>query len=216
MSIIIQCQQQQAAMAALRYINSFNAAQLCPVQFPAVRQVSDFERKWLHHYEQLKKYKEKHGNFNISTKNKALYRWVYNQIYTYQLLKEGKSSLMTADCIRKLESINFPWINERTEERHDLWHKRFQELKDYMETHGNCNMSTRHGSLGPWISTQRYNYQSLKGGKSSLMTDDRIRKLESIGFCWSSKRRHDSGETYQHASNDGPENSKSGTNMLLS
>ena len=43
----------------------------------------------------------------------------------------------------------------------------------------------RHESLGIWTSTQRTNYRLLKEGKTSPMTDDRIRKLESIGFCWS-------------------------------
>ena len=52
---------------------------------------------------------------------------------------------MTDDRIRKLKSIGFQ-LNSAlaNKERHDLWHKRFQELKHYVETHGNCNISRRH------------------------------------------------------------------------
>ena len=95
---------------------------------------------------------------------------------------------MSDDRIRKLESIGFQWIIEgafSAEKLNDLWHKGFQELKKCMETHGNCNVPKNHGSLGNWIISQRQKYRLLKEGKPSPMSDDRIRKLESIGFCWS-------------------------------
>ena len=64
--------------------------------------------------------------------------WVNTQRQKYKLLKEGKSSTMSDDRIHKLESIGFQWISEvalPTEEKNDLWHERFQELKKYEKTH---------------------------------------------------------------------------------
>ena len=92
---------------------------------------------------------------------------------------------MSDDRIRKLESIGFQWVSKNAfsmEELCDLWHNRFQELKEYEKTYGNCNVSQRHEVLGSWVKNQRRNYRLLKDGKSSAMSDDRIRKLESIGF----------------------------------
>ena len=176
---------------------------------PPVRRDSKHERTWIHQYEQLKKYKEIHGNCNVSGKRGSLGIWVSTQRTNYRLLKEGKASPMTDDRIRNLESIDFQWISERSKEwiggraltnkeRHDLWHKRYQELKDYMETHGSCNVLTTHGSLGRWVSNQRTTYRWLKEGKSSPMNDERIRKLESIGFQWITKVAKERGSGWWH------------------
>ena len=92
---------------------------------------------------------------------------------------------MSDDRIRELELIGFQWLNKcgvSTEELNDLWYERFQELKKYEKTHGNCNFPVRSGSLGNWVKKQRWKYKLLKEGKSSAMSDDRIRKLESIDF----------------------------------
>ena len=106
---------------------------------------------------------------------------------------------MSDDRIRKLESIDFQWIGEIARDRiSDMWHKRFQELKKFKETHEDCNVSKKHGHLSIWVTNQRSNYRLLKEGTHACMSDDRIRKLESIGFCWSCQRRHDNGGTYHH------------------
>lgn len=39
-------------------------------------------------------------------------------------------------------------------------------------------------ALGRWISTQRSQYKLYQAGEPSLMTAERIRMLEEIGFCW--------------------------------
>ena len=179
---------------------------------PPIKRVSKNERKWLHHYEQLKKYKEAHGNCDVPRKHetRALGVWVKYQRYKYRLVREGKSLGLDDDRIRKLESIGFRWFSLYNE----IWDERFQELKKYMETHGHCNVSIRHGSLGVWVNNQRRNHRLLKEGKSSVMSEDRIHKLESIDFCWSCKRQHDNGETYMPTTIDAPPNTKSGTYMF--
>ena len=111
---------------------------------PAIRQVSKHERKWLHHYEQLKKYKETHGNCDVPTSHENLDIWVSNQRQQYWLLKEGKSLGLTEDCICKLESIGFQWSVLR---HNKIWNERFQELKKCKKTYGNCNVSSRMAHL---------------------------------------------------------------------
>jgi hypothetical protein len=65
---------------------------------------------------------------------------------------------------------------------HEKWNRFFMELKDYKEKNGHCNIPTRNGSLGTWISYQRVLFRSKK-----LMTD-RHEKLVGIGFTFEDAR----------------------------
>eukprot|EP00814_Leptocylindrus_danicus_P018345 CAMPEP_0116014752 /NCGR_PEP_ID=MMETSP0321-20121206/6442_1 /TAXON_ID=163516 /ORGANISM="Leptocylindrus danicus var. danicus, Strain B650" /LENGTH=165 /DNA_ID=CAMNT_0003484419 /DNA_START=337 /DNA_END=831 /DNA_ORIENTATION=- len=65
------------------------------------------------------------------------------------------------------------------------WNARFQEIKLYQAKHGHCNVPRRSGKLGTWVDKQRVQYRLLLDGRQSSMADERIQKLESIGFQWS-------------------------------
>jgi hypothetical protein len=52
------------------------------------------------------------------------------------------------------------------------------ELVEYKEKNGHCNLSTKNGSLGQWISTQRTFFGSKK------LKEDRYEKLVGIGFIF--------------------------------
>ena len=67
----------------------------------------------------------------------------------------------------------------------EKWNARFHELEAYKAKHGHCNVPTKSGKLGYWVNTQRTQYRLSKEGKYSFMTDERVHKLESIGFRWS-------------------------------
>jgi len=43
--------------------------------------------------------------------------------------------------------------------------------------------------LCQWVSKQRTEYKNLQDGKKSLLTPDRIEKLEDIGFAWYGRER---------------------------
>jgi len=148
-------------------------------------------RRWEHRFAELKRYKETHNHCNVPHRwkeNPLLGKWVGNQRTNYRLLKEGKSSRMTDERIRKLESIGFQWSLRPEFSLHVLWEQRFAELKQYKEIHTHCNVPTiwkENPQLGYWVGRQRRKFCYLKEGKSSQMTDERIRKLNSIGFEWS-------------------------------
>merc|ERR1712232_844107 len=63
----------------------------------------------------------------------------------------------------------------------------FDELKSYKAKHGHCNVPRRSGKLGRWVDTQRQQYRLLQEGKLSNICDQRVGKLELIGFQWSSR-----------------------------
>ena len=62
----------------------------------------------------------------------------------------------------------------------------FDQLKSYKAKHGHCNVPKRTGKLGTWVNFQRVQYRLLQEGKHSYICDERIRKLESVCFQWSS------------------------------
>ena len=79
--------------------------------------------------------------------------------------------------------------------RKDRWLTVYEELNEYKAKHGHCNVSTKLGSLRGWVGTQRREYRKLVGGERSVMTDERLRKLEAIGFEWELNRRPCQWET---------------------
>lgn len=69
------------------------------------------------------------------------------------------------------------------------WDEAFEELLEFKRVRGNCQVP--HGfkenpSLSRWVKRQRYQFKLLKEGKASTMTDERIERLEAVGFVWDS------------------------------
>ena len=132
------------------------------------------ETKWENMLLELKQYKKAKGNCNVPARypeNPQLGVWVTNQ---RSIKSRGKH---TEDRIRRLEELGFEWS-----QLDEQWEKRFAELITFKETHGHCNVSDRYPEnpqLGVWVTNQR----SIKSrGKH---TEDRIRRLEELGFEWS-------------------------------
>lgn len=67
------------------------------------------------------------------------------------------------------------------------WNDRFQELKRFKDKYGHCIVPTKfkpNPSLGCWVSTQRVHFKRLKVGRHTSLTQEKIDKLDSIGFIW--------------------------------
>ena len=94
----------------------------------------------------------------------------------------------------------------------DQWDNMFEKLREYKEKNGNCLVPKRYKEnpkLGTWVDTQRVQYKKLQkilasqqpgnaegrgspipaddSGKPLVgrLTNDRIQRLESLGFVWS-------------------------------
>ena len=76
---------------------------------------------------------------------------------------------ITAVCIDKL---GFTW---------DIW---FGKLIEYKEKYGTFNASSS-SKLGNWVNAQRKNHRNGK------LNEDRIKRLEEIGFGWVSSRKNE-------------------------
>jgi hypothetical protein len=70
------------------------------------------------------------------------------------------------------------------------WAERFTDLCVYREKHGNCLVPHTYKEnlpLARWVKRQRYQYKLMIEGKSSTMTEERVKALEEIGFIWDSQ-----------------------------
>jgi len=145
------------------------------------------EAAWRRHFNDLKNYKEEHGNCLVPMhyeKSPQLGHWVKEQRRHFASMQRGKESHLTLERMRLLDSIGFCWDSLEI-----TWWNRYEDLKKYKRKHGSCMVPTRRNSdsqqLGAWVHHQRRQYRMFKQGKKTNMNTRRIAALDAIGFVWS-------------------------------
>ena len=162
---------------------------------------------WDLRFSELCTYRTKYGNclvpHNLS-ENLPLAKWVKRQRYQYKLKKDGKHSTLTDERQAALDDLNFIWDSHNA-----VWEERLSELIAFKEVHGHCNVPstyTKNHSLSVWVQCQRRHYKQYmeskrnnNGGEESSnnktstsstntsrsrMSEERVQRLESIGFVW--------------------------------
>jgi hypothetical protein len=132
-----------------------------------------FKTVWETRFAELKAYQEKHGHCRFPVENSVLGKWVSHQRDDY------KTNKLSAERIRRLEEISFEWDPSTT-----LWDTRLAELKAYRKQHGHCDVPLRwagNPGLGNWVISQRV--------KRGSLSEERIRRLEEIGFEWAQREK---------------------------
>ena len=138
--------------------------------------VSIDKKRWNDKFEELKKYKSKHGDCDVPyryyEKNQPLATWVQTQRTQFKQLK------LSEERINTLNTIGFNWgvsIDEKN------WNDKFEQLKLYKSKHGHCNVprkNDKNQQLATWVKNQRTQF------KQSKMSEERINMLNTIGFNW--------------------------------
>ena len=81
-----------------------------------------------------------------------------------------------------LDTIGFAWDAQAAD-----WLMQLAKLEDYKREHGDClvprSYGAKNGNLGLWVSRQRDSH------KNGTLKDDRVRRLDDIGFAWISTKR---------------------------
>ena len=154
---------------------------------------------WDRMFAALKSYKSIHGDTLVPAtypENPQLGNWVDNQRQVYRVYSENidnsSNDAVTDDRIAKLNSIGFVWnLYDHT------WNTRYEELKEYVDKHGNALVPWNYAEnekLGSWVALQRRNYKSRQqqakksGGDMSrcevFLSESRKNKLDAVGFVW--------------------------------
>ena len=72
------------------------------------------------------------------------------------------------------------------------WMKRYNELKQYKQVHGDCCVpqdSSDFKQLSSWVRTQKQQYRLLNEGKHCHISPARVELLNEIDFEWSGMKR---------------------------
>ena len=142
--------------------------------------------RWNQSYEPLVKFKAKYGHTLVGRGdgNKDLNRWVRTQRTMFNKFQRGEHTHLTPRRIQLLKKIDFCWDAKANT---PSWQQRVEQLKEYKQRHGNCNVPQLYKSspsgLGEWVLIQRKNYWHGK------MDAERISILEDLGFQWRLKNK---------------------------
>ena len=159
------------------------------------------DQLWKEHYEELRAYKESHGNCLVpaivpeggasASSNTSLGRWVALQRTAYTRLQKGESSSqgLTMERVAKLETLGFNWAPKKSSRYVTTFDERLGQLRRYRQAHGHVRVPRREIGLGEWCHTLRKNYRKFRAGKAkrSTLTKDRVDALEQLGFDFDPK-----------------------------
>ena len=130
---------------------------------------------WDKRFDELVEYKKEHRDCNVPRIHEQLGDWVDYQRVAH---KKGK---LSEERVGKLEGLGFDW-NPPSKRNQPMWDERFGELVEYKKEHSDCKVPKRLKGLNNWVDYQR---QAYKKGK---LSDERVGKLEGLGFDWGSTR----------------------------
>eukprot|EP00985_Skeletonema_marinoi_P026616 scaffold20741_cov129-Skeletonema_marinoi.AAC.1 len=155
------------------------------------------DEKWNVRYNELIEYKSVNGHCNVPQKyqaNKALANWVMNQRKQYKKFLAGDTTSMTQDKVARLNSLGFQWAMNKVVQWNgweatddEKWNTRYNELIEYKSVNGHCNVPRRYQAneaLANWVMTQRKQYKKFLAGDTTSMTQDKVARLNSLGFQW--------------------------------
>merc|ERR1719329_197957 len=152
---------------------------------------------WTEKFEDLLQFRDQHGHClvpNCHPDNPGLAQWTKRQRYQYKLKKDGKRSTITEERIQVLNKAGFVWDSHKA-----VWAERFQELKEFRDMFGHCNVPSRYQTnhqLAIWVKRQRRQWKSKMDSQPHCMTDERQKALESIGFVWDMKNKNCKNPTH--------------------
>ena len=131
--------------------------------------------QWDENMAELRAYKVRHGNCNVppgaSGRWAALAGWTAEQRVHYDLYERQRPSPLTGERYEQLQESGLS-VNP--------WEGRLDELRAYRAQHGDCDVPIAYPGLGLWVLNQRDAYHFER----DVYPQDRIDKLEALGFNW--------------------------------
>ena len=127
---------------------------------------------WNTRFNQLVLFKEENGHCRVPRKHPQLGIWVMTQRAVYN--NKRMDTTFSSDQIKLLNGIGFEWVVSKVVS----WGEWFEELKQYKQVNGNCNVPRNecNKQLGSWVNRQRI------ANKKNKLSPEQKERLEGIGF----------------------------------
>lgn len=128
---------------------------------------------WNKRINELKEFKQKFGHCNVhqnDEKYKSLGKWCAGL--------RRRNYRVTDEQVTILEELGFIWDSQEY-----IWEQRYEELKQYKEKYGHCNVSRlweENTLLANWVHYIRTD--------KKLLTNEQVKKLNELGFVWDKKK----------------------------
>jgi hypothetical protein len=130
-------------------------------------------RDWDGMVAQLRAFHRRHGHSNVphaSRTHRELAAWLH------AVRCNKRSGRLDAERVRQLDALDVIWEPQQTR-----WEKMFAALVEYRGRHGDCNVPfgwPENPPLAKWIKGLR------TAQKRGDLDDERLQRLEAIGFAW--------------------------------
>ena len=153
---------------------------------------------WNHRFEQVQAFVQTHDCFpcdleldQLDENDQKLWHWCFKQRQQHAIYQRNQQerkqqqqyTSMTPERINRLDSIGFVW-----NENHARWERNYELLREYYNHHYDTLVPedyVNNPALGRWVGVQRKHYKLYQDGNPrSIMTPERIAKLEALEFSW--------------------------------
>mmetsp|Transcript_20107 Transcript_20107/g.42418 ORF Transcript_20107/g.42418 Transcript_20107/m.42418 type:complete len:652 (+) Transcript_20107:108-2063(+) len=150
--------------------------------------LSKHDEKWYSMFQKLMEYKLRSKHTLVPQcypDDPRLGRWVHYQRVEYWIFQQKGSAKITEERIARLNAIGFEWDPQKAQ-----WEKMFAKLQEFNKEFSHCRVPKGYDKdweLANWVRNQRLEQANLsKEGKKSRMTPERFKRLDNLGFKWSS------------------------------
>ena len=165
------------------------------------------QEQWENSYAELVQYRQANPD-KWPSQNNRLGKWVRGQRNTHGQLKQAKAmrqqlldnqtgEILPDDTLRvfmrmsqlrvnKLNNLGFQWIVQDKV----TWDESLDQLKAYINRFGDSAVPQHYNPnphLGEWVTRMRYQYGLRQKGRKNQLTEEKVQKLNDVGFQWSCK-----------------------------
>uniref|UniRef100_A0A7S4N2E2 Helicase-associated domain-containing protein n=1 Tax=Odontella aurita TaxID=265563 RepID=A0A7S4N2E2_9STRA len=140
---------------------------------------------------QLRNFRVEHGKFDPDKcDDKGLIKWMRSVRRDYRKYKSGKEfSLLDSEKIAELEELCGP--DELLDPQSKPFDRSFVLMKEHRENTGHCHVGWDKPKLRRWVMKIRQDHNRIqRGGTPRTLSAEKVKMLDDIGFCWSTKCKH--------------------------
>ena len=158
------------------------------------------EVDWSTRIQQLESFKTEMGHLRVDPnydKFGNLGAWAVQISESHKNWQEGREYLQPdmTEKFNQLSEMGFGFDVFKTRRGERSWEDSYALLLQYREENGGSTKVPHHYKadfrLGSWVAVQRKEYKLLQEGKNSRLTQERLDKLEEVGFEWAPRRGQD-------------------------
>ena len=149
---------------------------------------------WQEKFELLSSFYSENGHTRVPKymvgDTKGLGPWVDTLRKQAKKLIFGEKTTLTMEQVDQLNKLRFEWNLKKAPpvSNESSWQQKFELLRGFQRVHGHCRVPPSYvvGStrLGNWVASQR-RFHKMNAEGTAKLAQDRIDKLNAVGFEWS-------------------------------